>query len=306
MTHDFGSFVLGGNVFGWTVQRDEAFTILDRFVEMGGTTIDTADTYPSWAPGARGGESEQLIGEWMKARKNRDKVFVATKVAKWARQPGLSAANIAAAIDGSLERLQTDYVDLYYAHEDDAQVEQREYLEAFDRLVRAGRVRMLGASNFTPERLSSALEIQRSAGWAPFAVSQDHWNLVERDLEQTLVPLLEKEGLIELPYWALAKGFLTGKYRPGVAVESARAGGAGKYLDAPHNVALLAALDELALEFRVTPGAVALAWLRAQPVVGAPIASARTKVQLEVLFESALVALTPEQVARLSAITAPS
>lgn len=305
MSHDFGPFVLGGNVFGWTVQQEEGFAILDRFVALGGTTIDTADTYPSWAPGAQGGESEQLIGAWMADRRNRSQVTIATKVAKWQAQPGLTPANIRAACEGSLQRLQTDHIDLYYAHEDDLAVEQEEYLAAFDGLVKEGKVRALGASNFTPERLTSALAIAEQRGFTAFTVSQDHWNLVEREVEQTLIPVLEEEGLKELPYWSLAKGFLTGKYRPGTHVQSSRAGAAQKYLEDSKNLALLGELDELATKYRVSVAAISLAWLRAQPVVGAPIASARTPQQLEVLFECALVSLTPEEVQRLSAITAP-
>ncbi|MDF2697184.1 MAG: NADP-dependent aryl-alcohol dehydrogenase, partial [Labilithrix sp.] len=233
MALSFGPFVLGGNVFGWTVGREDGFRLLDAFVERGGKAVDPADIYVSWAPGGQGGESEQLIGEWLAARKNRDQVLIATKVAKWKTQPGLSPKNIRDAIEGSLRRLGTDHVDLYYAHEDDLNVPQLDYLTTFDALVKEGKVRALGASNFTPDRLASALAIARQNGLRPFEVSQDHWNLVDRGIEQSLVPLLEKEGLTELPYWSLASGFLTGKYRPGAHVESARADGASKYLEHP-------------------------------------------------------------------------
>jgi aryl-alcohol dehydrogenase-like predicted oxidoreductase len=305
MSLSFGPFVLGGNVFGWTVARNDAFQVLDAFVDRGGVAIDTADVYSVWAPGAKGGDSEQILGEWLAARGHRHSVVIATKVAKWSAHPGLSAANIRAAVDDSLKRLQTDYIDLYYAHQDDEKVEQSEYLTAFDALVKAGKVRALGASNFTPERLSSALALSRKHGLAAFEVSQDHWNLVERDVERTLVPVLEKEGLKELPYWSLASGFLTGKYRPGQQVDSSRAGAAGKYLSVPQNLQLLGALDELAAAHRVSVTAVALAWLRAQRVVAAPIASARTVEQLTALFESATLELAPAEVAQLSGITAP-
>jgi aryl-alcohol dehydrogenase-like predicted oxidoreductase len=305
MSLSFGPFVLGGNVFGWTVARDEAFRILDAFVERGGTAIDTADVYSEWAPGAKGGDSEELIGQWLAARKSRSKVRIATKVAKWRAQRGLSAANIRAALEGSLRRLQTDYVDLYYAHEDDLAVAQSEYLTAFDALVKEGKVRALGASNFTPERLSSALAFSRAHGLSAFEVSQDHWNLVERTIEADLVPLLEKEGLKELPYWSLASGFLTGKYRPGKKTESSRAGAAEKYLASPRNVALLGVLDEVAAVHGVSVTAVSLAWLRSHPVVGAPIASARTTQQLDALFECATLTLSRDEIARLSALTSP-
>jgi len=299
----FGPFVLGGNVFGWTVQRADAFRLLDAFVDGGGTTIDTADVYSVWAPGATGGDSERIIGEWL-ARGSRNRVSIATKVAKWSAQPGLSAANIRAAVEGSLKRLQTDHIDLYYAHEDDVKVEQAEYLSAFNELVESGKVLRLGASNFTPERLQSALAYSRANQLASFEVSQDHYNLVERDFERTLRPVLERENLCELPYWALASGFLTGKYRPGQTVASSRAGSAHKYLTRPDSERLLAALDEIAAAHRVSVTAVALTWLRAQRTVAAPIASARTIEQLDDLFQSASLVLDDSEVERLSSITA--
>ena len=295
---NFGSIILGGNVFGWTVSRDDAFTLLDAYLDRGGRAIDTADSYSAWAPGNRGGESEEILGAWLASRKNRDRVILATKVAKWPAQRGLSPANIAAAIDGSLRRLQTDHVDVYFAHEDDAAVEQADYLAAFDALVKAGKVRTLGASNFTPERLASALAISRARGFAAFEVSQDHWNLVERGIERELVPLLEREHIAETPFFALASGFLTGKYRPGTDVASARSRGAGRYLAEPANVQLLADLDAIAHGHGVSVAAVALAWLRAQRSVAAPIASARTIDQLTPLFEQ--VTLSADELGRLS------
>jgi aryl-alcohol dehydrogenase-like predicted oxidoreductase len=298
MALTLGPIILGGNVFGWTVSRDAAFTLLDAYLDRGGRAIDTADSYPAWVPGNRGGESEEIIGAWLASRKNRDRTIIATKVAKWPAQRGLSASNIHAAIDGSLRRLQTDHVDIYYAHEDDPNVPQAEYLEAFDALVKAGKVRTLGASNFPPARLASALQLSRSHGLAAFELSQDHWNLVERGVERELVPLLEREHVVETPFWSLASGFLTGKYRPGVAVDSARARSASRYLADPANVQLLAELDAIAQAHRASVAAVALAWLRAQPCVGAPIASARTVDQLDPLFE--LVTLTGDELARLS------
>lgn len=297
---DLGPFVLGGNVFGWTVDRAESFRILDAFLERGGRAIDTADMYSMWVPGNRGGESEELIGAWMAERGVRDRVFVASKVSKLPSRPGLSPANIAVAVEDSLRRLRTDHLDLYYAHEDDTGVPQADYLAAFDALVRAGKVRALGASNFTPDRLVSALRIARDNGLTAFTASQDHYNLVERDIERDLLPVLAREGIAELPYYALASGFLTGKYRPGAAIPaSQRADGAARYLDSERNLRLLALLDELAAAHQVSVAAIALAWLRAQPTVGAPIASARTVDQLAPLFESATVALSADEVARL-------
>jgi aryl-alcohol dehydrogenase-like predicted oxidoreductase len=294
----FGPIILGGNVFGWTVSRDDAFTLLDAYVDKGGRAIDTADAYPAWVPGNRGGESEEILGAWLAARKQRDRLILATKVAKWPAQRGLSAKNIAAAIEGSLRRLQTDYVDVYFAHEDDPAVEQAEYLAAFDALVKAGKVRTLGASNFTPARLASALELSRSRGLSAFEVSQDHWNLVERGIERELVPLLESEHIVETPFWSLASGFLTGKYRPGTDVQSARSRSASRYLADPANVQLLADLDAIAKAHGASVTAVSLAWLRAQRCVAAPIASARTVEQLEPLFER--VTLTADELGRLS------
>lgn len=303
MAIDFGPFVFGGNIFGWTATREESFRLLDAFVEQGGTTIDTADVYSNWIPGGQGGESEQIIGEWLSLRKNRARVQIATKVGMWAKRPGLSPSNIRAAIEDSLQRLRTDYVDLYYAHQDDQDVEQSEYLSSFDALVREGKVRVLGASNFTPERLASALTFSRAHQLHAFSVSQDHWNLVERKLERHLVPLLEREGLVELPYWSLASGFLTGKYRPGAAVDSARVGAAEAYLNVPQNLELLTRLDELAQTHQTSVAVISLAWLHAQRVIGAPIASARTLDQLTALFGIKKVTLSPEEVESLSRIT---
>lgn len=302
---ELGSVVLGGNVFGWTVQREEASRLLDAFVAGGGKSIDTADTYPSWAPGRRGGESEELIGEWAAARGIRQQLVLATKVGKWSEHPGLSPANIRAAVEGSLRRLKTDYIDLYYAHEDDPRVPQIEYLATLDELVQEGKVRKLGASNFEPVRIESALELSRTNHLARFEYSQDHYNLVERSLEKTLLPALREAGVIELPYWSLAKGFLTGKYRPNAEVASSRAQAAGAYLEEPRNLTLLEVLDGLAAEHHVSVAAVSLAWLRAQPGVGAPVASARTPQQLEPLFEAGRLELSSREVAALSAVTAP-
>jgi aryl-alcohol dehydrogenase-like predicted oxidoreductase len=298
---DFGAFVFGGNVFGWTVQREEAFHVLDAFLDHGGRMIDTADAYP---PAGEGGMSETIIGEWIASRGHRERVMIATKVAKWPKQPGLSAANIEAAIEGSLRRLRTDHVDLYYAHEDDLNVEQAVYMEAFDKLRRDGKVRMIGASNFTPERLASAQEVARAKGLRGFEVSQDQWNLVERAIEKTLLPVIEREGMKEMPYFSLALGFLTGKYKHGAHIDSPRAGRAMKYLDNHKNVKLLHALEELAKSHDVSVSAISLAWLKAHAVVGAPLASARNLEQLKELFQAGTVKLAPADVSKLSAITA--
>ena len=302
---DFGPVVLGGNVFGWTVDKEEGFRVLDAFVDGGGRAIDTADVYVAWIPGNSGGESETIIGEWLASRGRRDDVVIATKVASLETRKGLSAANIEAAVEDSLRRLQTDRIDLYFAHRDDEGVPQEETLAAFDRLVRAGKVREIGASNFAPHRLRSAAAIAQREGLTPFTVAQDQWSLVERGVEVDLVPTLEELDVAEIPYSSLASGFLTGKYRPGAVTESARAGKAGGYLENPRNVDLLDVLDDVAADHGASVTAVALAWLAAQRTVAAPIASARTPEQLGDLLEAGRVRLTPEDVAQLSAATEP-
>jgi aryl-alcohol dehydrogenase-like predicted oxidoreductase len=300
---DVSRLCLGGNVFGWTADRDTSFAILDAYVAAGGNFIDTSDSYMWRIPGNSGGESETIIGEWTAARGNRDDVVIATKVSSLPSRPGLSKANISAAVEDSLRRLQTDRIDLYYAHKDDPDVAQEETLDAFDGLVRAGKVRALGASNFTAERLRSALEISARDGLAAYVALQPHYNLLERaEFETGLAPLLAGEGLACLPYYGLAKGFLTGKYRPGTEVDSARAEGARAYLD-DRGVRTLAVLDEIAAGHDVPVAAVALAWLAAQPTVAAPIASARTPEQLADLLPVLDLQLTDDEVRLLSHVT---
>jgi aryl-alcohol dehydrogenase-like predicted oxidoreductase len=298
-TLDFGPLVLGGNTFGWTSDKDESFAVLDKFVAAGGRSIDTADSYSAWVPGNSGGDSEAIIGEWLKSRGHRDDVVIATKVSSLATRPGLSPANIHAAVEDSLKRLQTDYIDLYYAHRDDETVHQVDYVTAFDDLVKAGKVREVGASNFTFERLTSARTIAKESGLTLFTVAQDKYSLVERGLDEVL-PMLSQIGVTELPYYSLASGFLTGKYRPGIEVVSARAGGAAKYLDDPKNVTLLSTLDVIAASHGVSVTAVALAWLRQQTGIGAPIASARTAEQLDSLVESFTLGLTLDELQQLA------
>jgi len=296
---DFGPLVLGGNTFGWTSDREESFAVLDAFVDAGGRSIDTADVYSAWVSGNSGGESETIIGEWLASRGRRDDVVVATKVFSLAARPGLSPGNVRAAVEDSLRRLQTDRIDLYYAHRDDTDVPQEDYVGVFDELVAAGKIREAGASNFTADRLRSAVELARDTGRTAFTVAQDQLSLVERGYQSALGPTVEDLGLVQLPYSALASGFLTGKYRPGTTVDSVRAGGAGRYLEDPANVALLETLDEVAAGHGVGVAAVALAWLRQQPTVAAPIASARTVEQLPALVESFDLALTDEEVSSL-------
>jgi aryl-alcohol dehydrogenase-like predicted oxidoreductase len=302
---DVSRLCLGGNVFGWTADRDTSFAVLDAYAAAGGNFIDTADSYMHHVPGNSGGESETIIGDWMAERGNRDDMVIATKVSSLPTRKGLGPANIAAAADDSLRRLRTDRIDLYYAHRDDESVPQADYLGAFDELVGAGKVRAIGASNFTADRLRSALEISAKEGLAAFVALQPHYNLLERSgFEGALAPLLAAEGLSCLPYFGLAKGFLTGKYRPGAAeVDSVRAKGAAEYLD-DRGLAALAALDEVAAAREVPVAAVALAWLADQPTVAAPIASARTPEQLAELLPLLDLHLTPAELDRLSAATA--
>jgi aryl-alcohol dehydrogenase-like predicted oxidoreductase len=302
---DFGPVMLGGNVFGWTADRDASFRVLDAFLDAGGRSIDTADVYSAWIGGNSGGESETIIGEWLGSRGVRDRVVIATKVGSLEGRRGLSAATIRAAVDDSLRRLQTDRIDLYFAHRDDERAAQEETMGAFDALVKAGKVREIGASNFTPARLRSAARIAEASGLTPFTVAQDHWSLVERDAEIDVVPTVGELGMVEVPYSSLASGFLTGKYRPGVDVASQRAGRAAAYLENPRNVDLLDALDDVAAEHGVPVTAVSLAWLREQAHVAAPIASARTAEQVGDLMRSATVSLTRQQVELLSAATEP-
>jgi aryl-alcohol dehydrogenase-like predicted oxidoreductase len=290
---------LGGNVFGWTADEPQSRAVLDAYTGAGGNFIDTANSYL-----VEHGRSETIIGRWMADRGNRDQMVVATKVGG-GRGPvrNLRAQTVEREAHASLERLQTDRIDLYYAHFDDEDTPLEESLRAFDALVRAGTVRHLGASNYTPERLTAALELQREHGLAEFTVLQPQYNLVERDYERTLLPVADAWDLAVLPYFALAKGFLTGKYRPGgEAVESERAAAARAYLD-EGGAAVLEALDQVAAAHATTVAAVALAWLRAQPRVAAPIASARTTEQLEQILPAATLELTPAEVDRLSATT---
>jgi aryl-alcohol dehydrogenase-like predicted oxidoreductase len=290
---------LGGNVFGWTADEPQSRVVLDAYTAAGGNFVDTANSYL-----VEHGRSETIIGRWMADRGNRDRIVLATKVGG-GRGPvrNLRPETIEREVHASLERLQTDRIDLYYAHFDDEDTPLEETLRAFDALIRAGTVGHIAASNYTPERLTAALELQREHGLAEFTVLQPHYNLVERDFERTLLPVAEAWDLAVLPYFALAKGFLTGKYRPGrEAAKSPRAAAAHAYLE-HGGAAVLDVLDEVAAAHDTTVAAVALAWLRAQPRVVAPIASARTTEQLDQILTVATLELTAAEVERLSAIT---
>ncbi|MFF8910217.1 aldo/keto reductase [Streptomyces olivaceoviridis] len=296
---------LGGNVFGWTADEQTSFAVLDAYTAAGGNFIDTADSYSAWIEGNQGGESETIIGKWVKARGNRSEVVIATKVSQHPEYQGLSAANIKAAADASLRRLGTDHIDLYYTHFDKPEVPVEEIIGALDELVKAGKVRHIAASNISPERLRASLDFSDREGLARYVAVQPHYNLVSRDTyEGPSQDLVAREGLSAVPYFSLASGFLTGKYRPGKTVDSARAEGAQKHAESERGQKVLAALDEIAAAHEAPVATVALAWLAAQPTVTAPIASARTVEQLPALLGVAELKLTEAEVARLTEASA--
>jgi aryl-alcohol dehydrogenase-like predicted oxidoreductase len=293
---------LGGNVFGWSADAEESFAILDAYFEAGGNFIDTADVYSEWIEGNTGGDSEIIIGNWMKSRGNRSKMVIATKVAKFSKRPGLSADNIRSAAKDSLHRLQTDYIDLYYAHEDDETVTLEETNQAFNELVTDGKVRYLGASNFNGTRLKESIEFSAANNLTQYAAIQNHYNLLARnEYETEMAPVLTKLGITCLPFFGLARGFLSGKYKAGVTVDSVRAGGVKDYQNEV-GWKVIAQLEEIALVHEASVGAVALAWLRSQETVSVPIASARTVAQLTQIM--AVVELSSREIDDLSAITA--
>lgn len=278
---------LGGNVFGWTLDEAASFEILDAFAAAGFNFIDTADTYSVWVPGNKGGESETIIGKWTKARGNRDKVVIATKVG-WDHgdgRKGLKADYIIQQAEQSLKNLQTDHIDLYYTHIDDGTVPVEETLAAYDTLIKAGKVRYIAASNVPANRLKESLELAATKGLPQYQALQPHYNLVERTAYETdYAPIAAQYGLTVFPYWSLAAGFLTGKYRSEADLgKSVRGQGAKQYLN-EKGLGVLKALDTVAAKHNSTPASVALAWLLAQPNIGAPIASATTKAQLDTLI----------------------
>ena len=291
---------LGGNVFGWSANAEQSNEVLTAYETAGGNFIDTADMYSRWHTGNVGGESETIIGDWMRSRGNRSEMVIATKVAKLAMRPGLSAANIAAAAEDSLRRLGTDYIDIYYAHHDDEEIPLEESLTAFNELVTAGKVRYLAASNYTASRLEEALKISRDLGMSEYLLLQPNYNAIVRDeYEGDLMATAVKEDIPVLPYFSLATGFLTGKYQPGVEVDSVRAGDMPDYMN-DRGWAILNALSEIAKAENTTIAAAALGWLRAQPGVVTPIASARTVKQLAEILP--VVELSAQQVASVNAL----
>ncbi|MEU4652422.1 aldo/keto reductase [Streptomyces sp. NPDC023723] len=296
---------LGGNVFGWTADETASFAVLDAYLAAGGNFVDTADGYSAFAPGMKGGESETVLGNWFAARGNRSDVVLATKVGRHPEFPGLSADNIRAAADASLRRLRTDRIDLYYTHYDDPDVPVEEIIGALDGLVKAGKVRHIAASNISAERLRASLEFSEREGLARYVAVQPHYSLVSRDTyEGALQDVAEEAGLAAVPYFALASGFLTGKYRPGATVDSVRAGRVAQLVDSERGARVLKALDEIAGAREVEVATVALAWLASRPTVIAPTASARTVEQLPALLALTDVTLTEAETARLTQASA--
>jgi len=302
--------VFGANVFGWSVKEPaEVAALLDAFVDGGFNMIDTADMYSSWVPGNQGGESEALIGQWLKQRGGkRDQVLIATKVGKWAERPGLSPDNIEAAVDASLQRLGIDTIDLYQAHEDDPSIPLEATLGALARLVEKGKVRAIGASNYQARRLADALEASGTQALPRYESLQPEYNLYDRaGYEAELEPLVQREGLGVISYYALASGFLSGKYR--TDADAGKSGARGeqvvqRYLN-PRGQRILAALDQVAAAQSASPAQVALAWLIARPSVTAPIVSATTPAQLQEILAAARLRLSEADIAALDEASAP-
>jgi aryl-alcohol dehydrogenase-like predicted oxidoreductase len=296
---DVYGLCLGGNVFGWTIDEERSFAVLDAYVQAGGNFIDTADSYGRRGPGGPG-ESERIIGRWMATRGNRDRLVIATKVGMSTDLKGLSAANVRAGAEASLERLGIERIDLYYAHEDDPQTPLQESLKAFGELIEDGLIGYAAASNYSAERLRQALALARREGVAEFVALQPHYNLMEREYEQELAPLCAEEGLACIPYFALARGFLSGKYRAGgEQVQSPRAGGVQESYANERGFAVLEALDQIAQAHEAAVASVSLAWLRAKPTVVAPIASATSPEQVAELVASVELELSAEELTRL-------
>jgi aryl-alcohol dehydrogenase-like predicted oxidoreductase len=297
----------GGNVFGWTLNRDRSFEILDAFYEAGGRMIDSAEGYSSWIPGNKGGESETIIGEWMELRGVRKHMLIATKTGMGGPPYALKPDKVAAALEGSLDRLRTDYVDIYYAHRDDKTTPLDEVISGYDDLVKAGKARELGASNYTVERLGAITKLADRMGMTPFSVLQPKFNLVWRhEYEGALQDLCIARGIAVLPYYGLASAFLSGKFRKPEDLEGTARGGGAREFAENGGWAMLPVLDQIAAETATTPAQVALAWLRTQPGIAAPVASATKQEQLADLIGSAKLQLDASQVERLTAAFAPA
>ncbi len=305
---EIAPLAFGGNVFGWTVDESASFDLLDAFVDAGFDFIDTADVYSHWAPGNHGGESETIIGKWLQRSGRRDRVVIATKVGNkmGPEREGLSAAYIRSAVEDSLKRLRTDYIDLYQSHTDDASTPLEETLETYDELIREGKVRVIGASNYTAERLSQALAVSRQNGYPRYQSLQPLYNLYDReDFEKALAPLCREQNVGVITYFSLASGFLTGKYRSKDDLAGrARKAMVEKYLD-DRGMRIVSALDRVADRTGLSHATIALAWLIAQPAVTAPIASATSRDQLRTLVDAATATLDAESMRVLDEASAP-
>lgn len=304
---EVGPLAFGGNVFGWTADEPASFALLDAFVAAGFNLIDTADVYSRWAQGLSGGESETIIGKWLKRSGNRARVVIASKVGKemGPNRKGLSKIYILQAVEDSLRRLQTDYIDLYQSHADDPQTPLEETLEAYGQLIKQGKVRAIGASNYSAKRLAQALEISQQTGFPRYECLQPLFNLYDRaDYEKELEPLCRKKGLGVISYFSLASGFLAGKYRSEDDLAgSARADFVKKYLN-PRGFRILEALDRVAQQYQMTPAKIALAWLLSRPGITAPIASATNLEQLSELIEATAIELNPPAIDLLNQASA--
>lgn len=301
--------MFGGNVFGWTLDEPASFNLLDAFVGAGFNFVDTADVYPKWVPGNVGGESETIIGNWFKRSAKRKKVILATKVGSEMspEKKGLSRAYILRAVEDSLSRLQTDFIDLYQSHRDDTETPQDETMETYAQLIQQGKVRAIGASNFTADRLVAALQVSKQHGWPRYESLQPHYNLYERsDYEVNLERVCVENNLGVIPYYSLASGFLSGKYRSEEDLKkSARGQGIKQYLN-DRGFKILAALDDVAKQYHSTPAAVSLAWLMARPGITAPIASATSAEQLNDLIAATTLDLDQTSIELLNQASAPS
>ncbi len=282
----------GGNVFGWTLDEKQSFEILDKFVEGGFNFIDTADTYAWWVNGV-GGQSETIIGNWLKVRNNREKIVIATKVGSQTKEHGydISRKHILQSVDESLKRLQTDYIDLYYTHFDDDKTPVEETMEAYNEIVKAGKVRHIAVSNVSPARIDESFAVSDKNGYVKYAALQPHYNLLERTkFETQYAPIVEKYNLSVFPYWSLAAGFLTGKYRKEEDFNTARGEGIKKYFN-EKGLGILDALDKVAAKHNSQPATIALAWLLANPLITAPIVSATSDRQLQTIFDAPKIKL---------------
>lgn len=302
--------MLGTNIFGLNCTEADAHRLLDRFVERGFNAVDTADCYPHHSmtgkPGPNGALSEEIIGRWIAKTGRRDALVISTKVGEWQARRGLSAANIEAAVEDSLRRLQTDHVDVYFAHISDPDTPQEETMRAFDRLVKSGKVSILGASHYPVPLLEDALAVSRNHGLARYAVLQPGYNLHDREpFESVLLPIVQRHGMGVVPYFGLASGFLSGKYRSQADLNGRMRGGMVAHYLTPRGFAILDALDEVAAQTGATPAKIAIAWLIAQPGVTAPIVSATSIAQLDDLLDAADIALSDEHLALLDRASAP-